>query len=235
MTENSDDYICRVKRARRPRRGHPAAVPMVRAPTRRRVRSIAAHLCAGSESKSSSPTQHEASEQPEEEPWRDRDPLADPPLGSLEGPTPQLRCWTVAELGTTSADGLAPSEFPAALSRSHPAVEQFRTFGYCAVSDAVHPAALARIVATFKRKQPHARAVYDASITADTAAGEEHRASKTYRQMYDLPREDMGAASLAEACELSTVAVSHLRLRPRRTASSTSLTPHLSQINSSSA
>ena len=112
-----------------------------------------------------------------------------PPLGSLEGPTPALRAWTVAQLGTESADGRAPADWPAALAAGHAAVEQFRKFGYVAITDAVHPAALARITAAFKKKQAHAHSVYETSMAADTEAGEAHRASKTYRQMYDLPRE----------------------------------------------
>ena len=158
----------------------------------RRVRALSSHLqvqacCTGDE------------QQLEEEPWRDHDAEIDPPLGSLEGPTPRLRCWTVAQLGTTSQDGVAPAEFPSALPDNHPAVKQFRKFGYCAISDAVHPRALARMVAAYKAKQPHARAVFEASIVADTPAGEEHRASKTYRQMFDLPREDMDSVALGES------------------------------------
>ena len=168
----------------------------------RRVRVVSAHLvrCA-SDAKTMAATGAPDldTQQPEEEPWRDHDPSIDAPLGALEGASPRLRCWTVSQLGTASQDGVAPHQFPAPLPDTHPAVEQFRTYGYCAISDAVHPRALARMVAAYKAKQPHARAVFEASISADTAAGEEHRASRTYRQMFDLPREDMGAVPLAEA------------------------------------
>jgi hypothetical protein len=168
----------------------------------RRVHRVAAHLHPCAAGDSAPPPQNEgrsegAGEQPEEEPWRDHDPDVDPVLGSLEGASPALRCWTVAQLGTASQTGRAPAEFPDALPGTHPAVAQFRKYGYVAVMDAVHPAALERIRAAFKAKQPHARAVYEASIAADDEAGEEHRASRTYSQMFDLPREDMVRRSIS--------------------------------------
>ena len=169
----------------------------------RRVHRVAAHLHPCAAGDSAPPPQNEgrsdegAGEQPEEEPWRDHDPDVDPVLGSLEGASPALGCWTVAQLGTASQTGRAPAEFPDALPGTHPAVTQFRKYGYVAVTDAVHPAALERIRAAFKAKQPHARAVYEASIAADDEAGEEHRASRTYSQMFDLPREDMVRRSIS--------------------------------------
>jgi hypothetical protein len=120
-----------------------------------------------------------------------------PPLGSLEGATPELRCWTTAELGTASAGGAsagaAPAEFPAALPDDNAAVEQFRRFGYVAVTDALRPEALARVLRAYKAKQPRARAVYDASMAKDEA----HASNPTSNQFFDLPREDMD--TVAEA------------------------------------
>ncbi len=114
-----------------------------------------------------------------------------PPLGSLEGDKPALRTWTAAELvgsaGVVDGSAHAPSSFPAALDDQHPAVAQFRRWGYIAITDAVADEGLERIQSVFHKHQSRARAVYDASITVDA----DHQNHHTYSQMFDLPREDM--------------------------------------------
>lgn len=119
-------------------------------------------------------------------------PPPHPPLGSLEGDEPALRAWTAAEIaggagGAASGSAHAPSSFPAALDDQHPAVAQFRQWGYIAITDAVADEGLERIQSVFHKHQPRARAVYDASIAVDA----DHQNSQTYSQMFDLPREDM--------------------------------------------
>ena len=62
-----------------------------------------------------------------------------PPLGSLEGDQPALRSWTVAQLGTEGAAPNPDGTFPEPLHDEHPAVQQFREWGYVALLDAVAP------------------------------------------------------------------------------------------------
>ena len=62
-----------------------------------------------------------------------------PPLGSLEGDRPALRSWTVAQLGTEGAAPNPDGTFPDPLHDEHPAVQQFREWGYVALLDAVAP------------------------------------------------------------------------------------------------
>ena len=114
------------------------------------------------------------------------EPAKHPPFGSLEGDAPSLRSWTVAQVGTESLNGV-PAEFPAPVPPDHPAVAQFREWGYIAILDAVADAPLKRIQDVFHKHQPRAKAVYDASIAVD----EGHQDHQTYSQMFDLPREDM--------------------------------------------
>ena len=119
----------------------------------------------------------------------EQDTPADPPLGSLEGEQPALRSWYAADIEGSAAAGSthAPSTFPTALNDQHPAVAQFRQWGYVAILDAVADDALKRIQAVFHKHQTRAREVYEASIAVDA----DHQAHHTYSQMFDLPREDM--------------------------------------------
>lgn len=118
----------------------------------------------------------------------EQDTPAHPPLGSLEGDKPALRTWTAADIaGSSFGSDRAPRSFPPALDDAHPAVAQFRQWGYIAITDAVAGDALERIQAVFHKHQPRARAVYDASIAVD----DNHQQHHTYSQMFDLPREDM--------------------------------------------
>ena len=115
---------------------------------------------------------------------------AHPPLGSLEGPSPLLRTWSVAELGGAElercgGDGEAAA-FPEPLATSHGAVEQFRRFGYVAVPDAVAPAALARATAVFRRKEPKARAKWTERLVEEETPKD--NISNFY---FDLNREDL--------------------------------------------
>eukprot|EP01052_Picozoa_sp_SAG31_P011534 SAG31_NODE_655_length_13127_cov_20.616058_4_plen_216_part_00 len=110
-----------------------------------------------------------------------------PPLGSLEGEEPALRTWTAEQLSIAVQSSQAPGTFPAALGEGHPAVAQFRKWGYIAITDAVDAETLERIQCVFHKHQPRARAVYDASMTVDDS----HQNHHTYSQMFDLPREDM--------------------------------------------
>eukprot|EP01043_Picozoa_sp_COSAG02_P062091 COSAG02_NODE_8483_length_2553_cov_3.136919_2_plen_317_part_00 len=120
----------------------------------------------------------------------------DPPLGSLEGPLPPLRSFSVAELLPPGSQHAVSSselpEFPAALPDDHPAVAQFRTLGYVAIPDALTGAALGRVVETFCRGQPRAEAVWR-TVTRDQSqraflAGD---SEQTVQQYFDLPREDV--------------------------------------------
>eukprot|EP01045_Picozoa_sp_COSAG04_P025944 COSAG04_NODE_3501_length_2767_cov_25.537683_1_plen_452_part_10 len=118
------------------------------------------------------------------------DPEGHPALGTLEGPSPALRCWTVAELlGEVAAalEAAPPAHFPDPLAADHPAVEQFRRWGYIAVTDAVAAAPLARNLAIFRSKQPLAREVWRVAREAESRSP---RAADM--QYFDLPREDMG-------------------------------------------
>ena len=93
--------------------------------SRRRLRGLAGHLCAATE-------------------------VEDPPLGSLEGMEPELRAWTCAELGCDDIGGGAEAAvFPAALPDDHPAVAQFREWGYVVLLDALPQEALALNEETF--------------------------------------------------------------------------------------
>ena len=71
-------------------------------------------------------------------------PPKHPPLGSLEGDAPSLRTWTVAQLGTETLGGV-PANFPGPVAQDHPAVAQFREWGYIAIVDAVAEEPLKRI------------------------------------------------------------------------------------------
>ena len=128
-----------------------------------RLRSLVTHFCA-------------VTEEPKH-----------PPLGSLEGEKPALRTWTMADLAVDAVGSHAPSMFPAPLPDEHPAVAQFRQWGYMAITDAVAADALERIQGVFHKHQTRARAVYDASLAVDA----DHQNHQTYSQMFDLPREDM--------------------------------------------
>ena len=135
-------------------------------PSHRRLSAVAAQVCASAEVVIQPPV----------------------PLGSIEGAAPSLRAWSVEQLGTRiEGDVPPPAEFPLALPGDHPATEQFRKYGYIAVTDAVAPAALRRNIAVFKEKQIIARQVYETSLAEDPS----HQQHRTYSQMFDLPREDM--------------------------------------------
>lgn len=114
----------------------------------------------------------------------------DPPLGSLEGYSPRLRAWTVAEILASKVELRQPGVFPSALPDGHPAVAQFRQFGYVVITDAVAPESLSQAQATFRAKQPFAKQVA-ALRQAEPRPGHPADVSMRY---YDLPREDMDLA-----------------------------------------
>ena len=114
----------------------------------------------------------------------------DPPLGSLEGDSPRLRAWTVAEILASKVELRQPGVFPSALPDGHLAVAQFRQFGYVVITDAVAPESLSQAQATFRAKQPFAKQVA-ALRQAEPRLGHPADVSMRY---YDLPREDMDLA-----------------------------------------
>eukprot|EP01045_Picozoa_sp_COSAG04_P043611 COSAG04_NODE_14374_length_570_cov_1.541401_1_plen_126_part_01 len=118
----------------------------------RRLRGLAGHLCAGHVCGAALGVE-------------------DPPLGSLEGPEPELRAWTCAELGS-GIGGAEAAVFPAALSDEHPAVKQFRQWGYVVVLDALAPDCLESNRQVFHSKQAFARQALEAGrATRDVRPG----------------------------------------------------------------
>ena len=149
---------------------------------RSRLRRVQAHLRAAAADKAELPPHLGGAA---------ADPEGHPALGTLEGPSPALRCWTVAELlgeGVAALEDAPPARFPDPLAADHPAVEQFRRWGYIAVTDAVAAGPLARNLAVFRSKQPLAREVWRVAREAESRSP---RAADM--QYFDLPREDMGA------------------------------------------
>jgi hypothetical protein len=105
---------------------------------------------------------------------------------------PQLRTWTASELlgGGAVAAG-EPTVFPDALPDSHPAVAQFREFGYVVITDAIHPEALARATNTFRAKQAYARQLREQQRQhAPPSAQRPGQAPAVSELYFDLPRDD---------------------------------------------
>lgn len=141
----------------------------------RRLRATARHLCSSCSSASTLPSED-----------------LDPPLGSLDGLHPPLRCFTVAELGTAAREEEPPLRaWPEPLPAEHPAVVQFKRLGYVIVTDGVAPGPLQRATKTFRSKQDAARQVLEAGRHLKTVRPG-HGPDEPSEQWFDLPREDMG-------------------------------------------
>lgn len=119
----------------------------------------------------------------------------DPPLGSLDGVQPPLRCFTVAELGTSAAaagDDVAPLRaWPDKLPDDHPAVLQFKRLGYVVITDAVAPGPLRRATEVFHSKQERARQIREVGRHLQQVRPG-HSPEEPSEQYFDLPREDIG-------------------------------------------
>lgn len=146
-----------------------AAVPDASSRRSRWLRLTERHLCGGVSSTS-----------------------ADPPLGSLEGARPPLRCCSVSDLGTTAAGDVMPLHaWPAPLPDDHPAVLQFKRLGYVVITDAVTLEPLQRATKVFRSKQHAAKQIREVGRhLQQTRLG--HSPDEPSEQYYDLPREDIG-------------------------------------------
>lgn len=114
----------------------------------------------------------------------------DPPLGSLDGMQPPLRCFTVAELGTAAAGDVARA-WPGPLPEDHPAVLQFQRLGYVVITDAVAPGPLYRATEVFRSKQEAARQIREVGRHLQQVRPG-HSPDEPSEQYFDLPREGIG-------------------------------------------